>query len=126
MSKEEALYQFWNSFGVDAYDEADVPDEKDITYPYITYEVKTDSLNNVVMLRANVYDKNSSWRKARIIKDTISKRILEYGFVTIPFDEGNYIYLTGGTPFAQRIDDPTDDRIKRYYINLQAEFLCAY
>lgn len=126
MSKEEALYNFWNSFGVDAYDEADVPDDKDLRYPYITYNVATDSLNNVVPLHADVYDKGTSWRKARILKDAIAQRLLEHGFVTIPFDNGNYIYLTGGTPFAQRIDDPSNDRIKRYYINLQAEYLCKY
>ena len=125
MNKEEALYAFWNSIdsAVGAFDETTVPDTA--PFPRITYNVATDSLNNVVPLHVDVVDSSNSWRKAQEIKDKISKRVNEKGFVTIPFD-GGYIYLCGGAPFAQRVDDPDDDRIKRYYINLTAEFLCQY
>ena len=34
MDKAQSLDAFWNSFGVDAYDESSVPDEKYLKFPY--------------------------------------------------------------------------------------------
>ena len=36
MTKAAAIYQFWNSFGLTAYEENSVP--TDATFPYITYQ----------------------------------------------------------------------------------------
>ena len=124
MNKETALHSFWNSFGVPAYDETTVPDRKDRTYPYITYNMATDSLGNVVSLHASLWFKSNSWVGITNLKDAIAQRITGENFATVKFDDG-YIYIVGGTPFAQRVDDE-DDTIKRIYINAQAEFLCAY
>lgn len=123
MNKEQALHSFWNSFGVNAYDETTVPDQE--PFPYITYNMATDSLDNVVSLHADLWFKSNSWRGVTELSEAIAKRIKEKGFVTIPFD-GGYIYLDSGSPFAQRVANPDDDSIKRIYINVQAEFLCAY
>ena len=41
MTKEAALYQFWSSFGLTAYEENSVPAQA--AFPYISYEVITDS-----------------------------------------------------------------------------------
>lgn len=124
MNKETALHSFWNSFGVPAYDETTVPDKKDRTYPYITYNMATDSLGNVVSLHASLWFQSNSWVGITNLKDAIAERITGENFATVKFDDG-YIYIVGGTPFAQRVDDE-DDTIKRIYINAQAEFLCAY
>lgn len=124
MNKEQALHGFWNSFGVTAYEETTVPDVKDRTYPYITYNMATDSLGNVVSLHASLWYKSNSWVGITTLKDEIAQRITGDRYETVKFD-GGYIYITGGTPFAQRVDDE-DDTIKRIYINAQAEFLCAY
>lgn len=122
MNKETALHNFWNSFGVDAYDETSVPDKA--TFPYITYNMATDSLGNVVPLHAQLWYKSNSWLGVTALKDAIAARITGENYETVKFD-GGYIYIAGGTPFAQRIDDE-NDTIKRIYINAQAEFLCAY
>ena len=39
MTKAAAIYQFWNSFGLTAYEENTVPD--DAAFPYITYQLVT-------------------------------------------------------------------------------------
>ena len=124
MNKETALHSFWNSFGVPAYDETTVPNRKDRTYPYITYNMATDSLGNVVSLHASLWFQSNSWVGVTNLKDAIAKRITGDRFETVKFDDG-YIYIVGGTPFAQRVDDE-DDTIKRIYINAQADFLCAH
>ena len=40
MTKAAAMYQFWNSFGLTAYEENTVKD--DASFPYITYQLVTD------------------------------------------------------------------------------------
>lgn len=128
MNKEQALHSFWNSFGVAAYDETTVPDKEElpqgITYPYITYNMATDSLGNVISLHADLWDRSDSWLRITQLKDAIAEKISGENYETIKFDNG-YIYIAGGTPFAQRLDDEVKN-IKRIYINAQAEFLCAY
>ena len=122
--KEKALHSFWNSFGLKAYDETTVPD--DATFPRITYNVVTDSLGGVVSLHADLWYRSNSWQGVTDLSETIARRIKGKGFVSLPIEGGGYIYLSGGKPFSQRIDDPDDDSIKRIYINIQAEYLTAY
>lgn len=122
MDKEQALHSFWGSFGVKAYDESSVPDNA--VMPYITYNMATDSLDNVVSLYANLWYRDTSWKAITKLSEQIAERVKGKGYELKTFD-GGYIYLTGGTPFAQRIPDESGD-IKRIYINIQAEFLCRY
>ena len=123
MDKVQALHNFWNSFGIPAYDETTVPDSA--AFPYMTYSMTTDSLGNVVPISLNVYYRSNSWKDAALKSEEIAKRIKENGYEMIKFDKG-YIYLTGGTPFAQRIAIDEDRAIKRIYMNILAEFLCEY
>lgn len=123
MDKAQKLNEFWNSFGVPAYDENSVPD--DVTYPYITYSVVDDSLENVTSPTASVWYRSSSWAGVEAKKNEIAKRIGEHGHLSLPID-GGYIYMVKGVPFAQRMVDPSDSYVKRIYLNLQVEFLTAY
>ena len=50
MTKAAAIYQFWNSFGLAAYEENSVPD--DATFPYITYQLVTDSFDREITINA--------------------------------------------------------------------------
>lgn len=122
MDKAQALDEFWNSFGVNAYDENSVPDEA--IFPRITYNVVSDSLNNVVSLHADLWYRSTSWKDITILAEKIAERVKGSGYAIKSID-GGYVYLTGGTPFAQRLQDPDPD-IRRIYINIQAEFLCAF
>lgn len=123
MNKAQRLEQFWNSFQIPAYDENSVPD--DVEYPYITYSVADDSLDNTVYLTASIWYRSFSWAGVESKKNEIAKRIGEHGFLSLPIDNG-YVFMVKGTPFAQRMVDPSDELVKRMYLNINVEFLTAY
>lgn len=125
MSKESAMHSFWNSFGVKAYDATKVPPEAKEHYPYITYTSPTDVMDNPVSININIWDRSGSWTRTTALKDAIAHRILAPGESTLEFENGR-IYLAGGQPFAQRVEDEDDPAIRRYYINITAEFLCQF
>ena len=121
MDKAQAIDNFWNSFGLEAYDEHTVPPT--VTFPYITYSVATDSVGNIVPLYSSLWYRDSSWEEIQKKADEISKAI-GYGGKIIKIDDG-YMWLVRNTPFAQRETDPNDDSIRRIYLMTQAEFLTA-
>ena len=123
MDKAQALQNFWESFGIPAYEQTTVPDTA--TMPYITYSVSTDTLGNVVNMTASVWYHSTSWKDISIKTEQIAKRIVEMQPPAIKFDGGR-LYIAKGTPFAQRMADPSDNMIRRMYINIQAEYLSAY
>lgn len=120
MDKEQALNEFWNSFGIPAYDEATVPDKT--TMPYITYSMATGSLGDVIPLTATIWYYSSTWKEITQKKDEIATRI-GIGGQVVKLDNG-YMWLCRGTTFAQRIPDASDNEfVRAYYLQLQAEFL---
>lgn len=119
MNKSQAIHEFWNSFGVNAYDENTVP--PDAEFPYITYSVITDSFEHPVNLSASIWDRNTSWKRVSDLSDEIGTRLNEHGSTLIKLDDG-YLWMTQGNPFAQRTNDP-DDSIRRIYLNIDTEFL---
>ena len=121
MTKASALYNFWSGFGLTAYEENTVP--TDATFPYITYQVATDSFGSEVALTASVWYRDTSWVEANAKAEEIS-RYISRGGKTIPVD-GGALWLKRGTPFSQSMGDETDDLIKRKYLNITAEFLTA-
>ena len=124
MTKAAAIYQFWSSFGIPAYDENSVPSDEDgAEFPYITYQVVTDSFGNDVALTGSVWYRSTSWKEANAKAQEISDKISRGG-VTISCD-GGVIWIRRGVPFAQSMGDDSDDLIKRKYINIVAEFMTA-
>lgn len=124
MTKEQALHQFWSGFGLKAYDEMTVPTGDDApALPYITYEVIVDNIGHPVTCTASIWYRSSTWTEITQIKDQIAETI-GYGHKMIKID-GGYMYLTRGTPFAQRMADDSDDMIRRIYVQLDCEYLTA-
>ena len=121
MTKAAATYQFWNSFGLTAYEENSVPD--DATFPYITYQLVTDSFDRGIPLTASLWYRNESWTDVNAKTEEISQKISRGGKI-IPCD-GGAIWLKRGQPFAQNMGDESDDLIKRKYLNITAEFMTA-
>ena len=121
MTKAAAIYQFWNSFGLTAYEENTVPDDAD--FPYITYQLATDSFDREIMLTASLWYRSESWAAINAKTDEISQKISRGGKI-ISCDEGA-IWLKRGQPFAQNMGDESDDLIKRKYLNVTAEFITA-
>lgn len=124
MDKEQALHQFWSSFGLTAYDENTVPDNALTTNngKYLTYNVATASLEEPTPLYANLWYKSSSWADITVKANEIAGAIGRGGTI-VPFDGGK-IWICRGTPFSQRMPDD-DDTIRRIYINVMAEYLSA-
>ena len=121
MTKAAAIYQFWNSFGLTAYEENTVPD--DAKFPYITYQLVTDSFDREIPLSASLWYRSESWTAINAKTEEISKKISRGGKI-IPCD-GGAIWLKRGQPFAQNMGDESDNLIKRKYLNITAEFMTA-
>ena len=121
MTKAAAIYQFWSGFGLMAYEENTVPD--DAAFPYLTYQLVTDSFDHEVSVAASLWYRSESWTAINAKTEEISHTISRGGKI-IPFD-GGAIWLKRGQPFAQNMGDESDDLIKRKYLNVTAEFITA-
>ena len=121
MTKAAAIYQFWNSFSLTAYEENTVPD--DAVFPYITYQLVTDSFDREIPLSASLWYRSESWTAINAKTEEISQKISRGG--KIISCDGGAIWMKRGQPFAQNMGDESDDLIKRKYINITAEFMTA-
>lgn len=121
MTKAAAIYQFWSGFSLTAYEENSVPD--DATFPYITYQLVTDSFDSEIPLTASLWYRSESWTGINAKTEEISQTISRGGKI-IPCD-GGAIWLKRGQPFAQSMGDESDNLIKRKYLNITAEFMTA-
>lgn len=122
MDKWQAQHNFWSSFGVSAYEEHSVPDDKKKTdFPRITYEAATSTFENLVSITASIWTRTTSWTQADTLADQIEQYIKAMGCPEI--DGGRYRVFIGDTTFAQRMDDPEDDQIKRIVLNVNFEFM---
>lgn len=127
MNKMQALHSFWSSFGIPAFDENTVPDENERisryghAFPYLTYESSSDSFGNKVAQTSSLWYRTSSWaditQKEEQIADFIGR-----GGAMIAFDDG-CIWIQKASPWAQRMDDPNDEMIRRIVLNVTIEYL---
>ena len=120
MTKEAALHQFFNSFGIPFYPVASVPD--DAQFPWGTYELITSAwLEGKVSLTVNLWyyttDEEPPNAKAREMSEAIGMggKILRC--------DGGAIWLKRGAPWCRSLRDAADPRIKRRYINVTAEYV---
>lgn len=121
MTKAAALYSFWASFGIPAYEESAVPaGDNAPKFPYLTYQVVTDSIGGEVTMVASVWYRSTSWVDANAKAEEISTALS--GGKIIPCD-GGALWLKRGTPFAQSMGDPSDDKIRRKLLNVSAEYI---
>ena len=121
MTKAAAIYQFWNSFGLTAYEENTVPDNA--VFPYITYQLVTDSFDREIPLSASLWYRSESWTAINAKTEEISQKISRGGKIIAC--DGGAIWIKRGQPFAQNMGDESDDLIKRKYLNITAEFMTA-
>ena len=121
MTKAAAIYQFWSSFGLTAYEENTVP--TDAAFPYITYQLVTDSFDREVSATASLWYRSESWTDINEKTEDVSQEISRGGKI-IPCD-GGAIWLKRGQPFAQNMGDESDNLIKRKYLNIAVEFMTA-
>ena len=122
MDKAQAIHKLWSSFELEAYDQNTVPD--DAQMPYITYNVMTGALDDVMAIGGSLWYNSVSWKEISEKADEIAEKIGKNGYYIEKVD-GGYMWVTQGRPFAQRMPGDTD-MIRRIYINLNAEFLTAF
>lgn len=99
-----ALYNFWNSFGIPAYVEDNVPDDAEL--PYITYELSQPDWKDPSSYTARVWYKGWSLvdisSKVDLIKNTIGE------CVSIRTNSGSVV-LYPDTKFSQFQPISSDD-----------------
>lgn len=120
MNSQQALDNWWNSFGWKAWEENTVPDNALATEGHcITYTAGTNEFGRPMMLSASLWERSMSWagtvNKASLIEATIG-----LGGTVIPFDGGK-LWIKRGSPFSQRMGD-TDNTVRRVYINVEVEY----
>jgi hypothetical protein len=124
VTKAQALYSFWASFGWTVVDEQSMYDEQtmaDLGDPsrYISYESAVGELGDPIALDADLWHKSTSWatveEKAEEIYDYIG-----YGGKFVHYD-GGAIWITRRNPPYQRMEAAENVRRIHFYIN--AEFL---
>lgn len=130
MNKQQALNAFWSDFGVLAFEENSVPDDKAIQslidagvapskFPYITYQVMTGELDDVIVATASIWDRSTSWETADLLANTISRRINDMSIVR--FDGGG-LFVSKGTPYSQHMSEEGDSAIRRVILNVGLQF----
>ena len=122
MNKYQALHDFWCSFGLPAYDIYSVPVNAEL--PYLTYSVSIGAIDEPVFMSVSLWYRSDSWveidRKANEIEQKLGT-----GGQVLKLDNGR-LFLFRGTPFARRLNDMNDTKIKQIFINIGAEFFTAY
>lgn len=125
MTKASALYNFFSSFDIEAYEETLVPTGKEAPkFPYLTYQLVTDSFDNEVLIPVSLWYRSEASLFALNSKTEEISQKIGRGGVFLDCDGGK-IWIKRGSPFAQTMSDPEDNTIKRKYINITAEFLTA-
>ena len=122
MTKAAAIYQFWSYFGLTAYEENTVPE--DAVFPYVTYQLVTDSFDREVAFTASLWYRGESWTAINAKTEEIAQHI-GLGGKIIKCDGGR-IWIKRGQPFAQNMGDESDDLIKRKYLNVNIEYFTAH
>ncbi len=119
MDRWEALYDFWSSFSIPAYDETSVPSDAEM--PYITYQASVGPFEQLQNITASIWTKSRSWLEADQKADEIENYIKHMGCPKI--NGGRYRVFIGDTPYAQNMGDPENDFIKRKLLNVVFEFM---
>lgn len=118
MTKEEALYNYFSSFGLTAYPSNAVPYET--TFPWLTYSTPL-GFDGDVSAEVNLWYHTESEATPNNKVNEIAEAI-GVGGVTLGYD-GGIIWIKRGNPFCQSLTDENDVSIKRRQINLQYEYL---
>lgn len=122
MTKEQALHAFYSEFGLPAYQEDAVPTGADKPeFPYITYEVATDSFGSELPLSMSVWYRTTSWSEPNAKAREIAEKVTRGGRM-IPCDGGGF-WVKPAEPFIRSTGDESDNMIKRKIFNFSIEYI---
>ena len=119
MTKEQALHNFFNQFGITGYRNTSVPD--DVIFPFLTYDTPISNFDDdPVSITLNLYYYTDSEADPDAKAEQI-RQAIGMGGVLLNCDGGS-IWLKRGAPWCQSLVDETNSNIKRRYINITAEY----
>ena len=120
MTPEAAIFSLLGELGIPAYAAASVPD--DAEYPYATVEMAIGAFGDgEVPLPVSLWYYGDSESEPNAGARALAT-IVGLGGRVIPCD-GGAVWVKRGGPFSQSMGDSTDDKIKRRYVNLTAEWI---
>ena len=108
MTKAAAIYQFWSSFGLTAYEENNVP--SDAPLPYISYQYVSGKFGYEVAMNAKVEEIGA-------FIDNMKK--------TIKIDNGR-IRIHCGDPWCNTMADQNDPAVKAKILNIVVEYMTTH
>ena len=121
MTKDRALFEWFQQFSMPFYPVTALPPAEDITFPYGTYEPVFGYNGDITHPTVNIYYLTESEvtpnNKAAEIGEVIGM-----GGTLVKCDEG-LMWIKRGSPFVQGINDPDNSNIKRRLISIAIEFL---
>ena len=122
MDRWEALYSFWSSFGIPAYEENSVPENA--AFPYITFEATVGDFENIIPLSASIWDRTTRGTAFIDTKADEIEQFIKNMDVCPVIKGGRYRVFTRGQ-FAQNMGDPDDKLIKRKLLSVKFEFMTS-
>ena len=119
LDKWSAQKVYWSSFGMPAYQENTVPDDKKDKYPYLTYQAVNGQLGGQLTASANLYYKGTSWATIMQEVGQMEKAIDRQVFI----DGGVMKVRKPLANFAQPAPEASDSKIRRMLLTVEIEFL---
>jgi len=106
----QALDEFFNGFGIDAWEEDTVPEDQAV--PYITYSVSVPEWNQKATMYARIWDRSKSNERIVRVADQITAAVGQG--LKLPLNPG-YLVIWPETPLTQIV---VDGDYRYAYINL--------
>lgn len=120
MTPEAAVYRMLEEAGVPVYAATSVPDGAE--FPYATVEMSVGTFwDGEVPLPVSLWYRGDSESAPNAKAREVSALVGSGGRV-LPCD-GGAVWVKRGTPWSQSMGDSADDKIKRRYLNLTAEYI---
>lgn len=122
MTKNAAIQDFFEGFGLNAFPSASVPTEgADVPdFPYLTYDFIIGTDMDRITSNASLWYRSDSWLGVNAKAWEISRAIGRSK--VIPCDDGALI-LRRASPFIQPMGDENDDKIKRNVLQFDVTFV---
>lgn len=115
----KALYQFFSSFGIPAYEANSVPDEAEL--PYITFTQIDPRWDTPGSVSASVWYRSESLTEIFAKVDEIKNKVGEG--LRIPVESGGCVWIYKDSPFAQ-VQDSGERETKAVYLLFGIHALC--
>lgn len=119
MNKFQAIHKWFNDLGIPFYVDTNVPDMKEISYPYGTYQNVIGSWPDRVSNTVRLYYRTTSEKEINAMVQKLTDKLKENNQVIC--DDG-MLWVNPGTPYCQAVSDEEDDTIRSRYINLLVDY----